>query len=157
MLDAPTMECDRINLRRSVPVQKRQKIFKTVPVRHSGGAPALNVPALGQSVRSKAGSLVAMACSFAGLRQRRLVNHSQSWKGCTLCQISSKFKTLPDARRPISDGAIHWPVADEAICETGDVGGPEVDDRFGFTARSPARISWNSGLRNRWHPLDVGA
>jgi hypothetical protein len=34
MLDAPTMECDRVNLRRSVPVQKRQQIFETVPVRH---------------------------------------------------------------------------------------------------------------------------
>jgi hypothetical protein len=36
MLDAPTMECDRVNLRRSVPVQKRQQIFETVPVRHRG-------------------------------------------------------------------------------------------------------------------------
>jgi hypothetical protein len=36
MLDAPTMECDRVNLRRSVPVQKHQQIFETVPVRHSG-------------------------------------------------------------------------------------------------------------------------
>jgi hypothetical protein len=34
MLNAPTMERDRINLRRSVPVQKRQQIFETVPVRH---------------------------------------------------------------------------------------------------------------------------
>ena len=32
MLNAPTMECDRVNLRRSVPVQKRQQIFETVPV-----------------------------------------------------------------------------------------------------------------------------
>ena len=36
MLNAPTMECDRINLRRSVSVQKRQQIFETVPARHSG-------------------------------------------------------------------------------------------------------------------------
>src|SRR6266700_2153789 len=36
MLNAPTMECDRVNLRRSVPVQKRQQIFETVPVRHRG-------------------------------------------------------------------------------------------------------------------------
>src|SRR5215472_16128472 len=36
MFNAPTMECDRINLRRSVPVQKRQQIFETVPVRHRG-------------------------------------------------------------------------------------------------------------------------
>jgi hypothetical protein len=28
------MECDRVNLRRSVPVQKRQQIFETVLVRH---------------------------------------------------------------------------------------------------------------------------
>src|SRR6266480_4098699 len=34
MLNAPTVECDRVNLRRSVPVQKRQQIFETVPVRH---------------------------------------------------------------------------------------------------------------------------
>jgi hypothetical protein len=34
MLNAPTMECDRVNLRRSVPVQKRQQIFETVPVGH---------------------------------------------------------------------------------------------------------------------------
>jgi hypothetical protein len=34
MLKAPTMECDRINLRWSVPMQKRQQIFETVPVRH---------------------------------------------------------------------------------------------------------------------------
>jgi hypothetical protein len=36
MLNAPTMQCDRVNLRRSVPVQKRQQIFETVPVRHRG-------------------------------------------------------------------------------------------------------------------------
>jgi hypothetical protein len=36
MLNTPTMECDRVNLRRSVPVQKRQQIFETVPVRHRG-------------------------------------------------------------------------------------------------------------------------
>jgi hypothetical protein len=36
MLNAPTMECDRVNLGRSVPVQKRQQIFETVPVRHRG-------------------------------------------------------------------------------------------------------------------------
>src|SRR5258708_34071073 len=36
MLNAPTMECDRVNLRRSVPVQKRQQIFETVRVRHRG-------------------------------------------------------------------------------------------------------------------------
>src|SRR6266481_7372042 len=36
MLNAPTTECDRINLRRSGPVQKRQQIFETVPVRHRG-------------------------------------------------------------------------------------------------------------------------
>jgi hypothetical protein len=36
MLNASTMECDRINLRRSAPVQKRQQIFETVPVRHRG-------------------------------------------------------------------------------------------------------------------------
>src|SRR6266446_7289605 len=36
MLNAPTMECDRVNLRRSVPVQERQQIFETVPVRHRG-------------------------------------------------------------------------------------------------------------------------
>jgi hypothetical protein len=36
MLDTPTMECDGVNLRRSVTVQKRQQIFETVPVRHSG-------------------------------------------------------------------------------------------------------------------------
>jgi hypothetical protein len=36
MLNAPTMECDRVNLRRRVPVQKRQQIFETVPVRHRG-------------------------------------------------------------------------------------------------------------------------
>ena len=34
MLNAPTMECDRVNLGWSVPVQKRQQIFETVPVRH---------------------------------------------------------------------------------------------------------------------------
>jgi hypothetical protein len=27
---------DRVNLRRSVPVQKRQQIVNTVPVRHNG-------------------------------------------------------------------------------------------------------------------------
>src|SRR6516162_8127721 len=36
MLNAPAMECDRVNLRWSVPVQKRQQIFETVPVRHRG-------------------------------------------------------------------------------------------------------------------------
>ena len=36
MLNALAMECDRIDLRRSMPVQKRQQIFETVPVRHSG-------------------------------------------------------------------------------------------------------------------------
>jgi hypothetical protein len=36
MLNAPTMECDRINFRRSGPVQKRQQIFETVPARHRG-------------------------------------------------------------------------------------------------------------------------
>ena len=36
MLNAPTIECDRVNLRRSVSVQKRQQIFETVPARHSG-------------------------------------------------------------------------------------------------------------------------
>jgi hypothetical protein len=36
MLNAPTMECDRVNLGRSVPVQKRQQIFEAVPVRHRG-------------------------------------------------------------------------------------------------------------------------
>src|ERR671937_1041386 len=36
MLDAPTMEYDRINFRRSGPVQKRQQIFETVPARHRG-------------------------------------------------------------------------------------------------------------------------
>jgi len=36
MLNAPMMERERINLRRSVPVQKRQQIFETVPVRHRG-------------------------------------------------------------------------------------------------------------------------
>jgi hypothetical protein len=36
--NAPTMECDRVNLRRSVPVQKRQQIFETVPVRHRGAS-----------------------------------------------------------------------------------------------------------------------
>jgi hypothetical protein len=34
MLNAPAMECDRVNLRWSVPVQKRQQIFETVPVSH---------------------------------------------------------------------------------------------------------------------------
>src|SRR6516162_5243107 len=34
MLNAPAMECDRVNLRWSAPVQKRQQIFETVPVRH---------------------------------------------------------------------------------------------------------------------------
>jgi hypothetical protein len=34
MLNAPAMECDRVNLRWSVPVQKRQQIFETVPARH---------------------------------------------------------------------------------------------------------------------------
>jgi hypothetical protein len=34
MLNAPAIECDRVNLRWSVPVQKRQQIFETVPVRH---------------------------------------------------------------------------------------------------------------------------
>jgi hypothetical protein len=28
MLNAPTMECDRVNLRRRVPVQKRQQTSK---------------------------------------------------------------------------------------------------------------------------------
>jgi len=36
MLNAPAMECDRVNLRWSAPVQKRQQIFETVPVRHRG-------------------------------------------------------------------------------------------------------------------------
>src|SRR6516164_5005851 len=36
VLNAPAMECDRVNLRWSVPVQKRQQIFETVPVRHRG-------------------------------------------------------------------------------------------------------------------------
>src|SRR6266699_3404391 len=36
MLNAPTMQCDRVNLRRSASVQKRQQIFETVPVRHRG-------------------------------------------------------------------------------------------------------------------------
>ena len=36
MLNAPTTECDRINLRRSGPVQKRQQIFEIVRVRHRG-------------------------------------------------------------------------------------------------------------------------
>jgi hypothetical protein len=36
MLNAPTIECDRVNLRWSVPVQKRQQIFESVPVRHWG-------------------------------------------------------------------------------------------------------------------------
>src|SRR5215831_6888692 len=36
MLNAPTIECDRVNLRWSMPVQKRQQIFETVPVRHWG-------------------------------------------------------------------------------------------------------------------------
>ena len=36
MLNAPTIECDRVNLRWCVPVQKRQQIFETVPVRHWG-------------------------------------------------------------------------------------------------------------------------
>jgi hypothetical protein len=36
MLNAPTMECERVNLRRSVSVQKRQQTFETVPARHSG-------------------------------------------------------------------------------------------------------------------------
>jgi hypothetical protein len=44
MLDAPTMECDRVNLRRSVPVQKRQQIFETVPVSHSGTSLGEAVP-----------------------------------------------------------------------------------------------------------------
>jgi len=34
MLNAPTMECDGVNLRRSVPTYKRQQIFETVPVSH---------------------------------------------------------------------------------------------------------------------------
>src|SRR3984893_19555748 len=34
MLNAPTMACDRVNLRRSVRVLKRQQIFETVPVIH---------------------------------------------------------------------------------------------------------------------------
>jgi hypothetical protein len=34
MLNAPAVECDRVNLRWSGPVQKRQQIFETVPVRH---------------------------------------------------------------------------------------------------------------------------
>jgi transposase len=34
-------------------------------------------------VRCEAGSLVAMGCSFAGLCQARVVNHSHSCKGCT--------------------------------------------------------------------------
>jgi uncharacterized protein (DUF2249 family) len=36
LLNASTMECDRINVRRSAPVQKHQQIFETVPVRHRG-------------------------------------------------------------------------------------------------------------------------
>ena len=36
MLNAPAMECDRVNFRWSVPVQKRQQIFETVPVSHRG-------------------------------------------------------------------------------------------------------------------------
>jgi hypothetical protein len=36
MLNAATMECDRVNLLRSVPVQKRQQNFETVPVRTGG-------------------------------------------------------------------------------------------------------------------------
>ena len=38
MLNAPTMECDLVYLRRSVPVQKRQQNFETVPVRHGGAS-----------------------------------------------------------------------------------------------------------------------
>jgi hypothetical protein len=38
MLNAPTMECDRIDFRRSGPVQKRQQIFETVSVRHRGAS-----------------------------------------------------------------------------------------------------------------------
>ena len=36
MLNAPAMECDRVNFRWGVPVQKRQQIFETVPLRHRG-------------------------------------------------------------------------------------------------------------------------
>src|SRR5215472_13127853 len=36
MLNATTMERNRVNLRRSVSVQNRQQIFETVPVRHRG-------------------------------------------------------------------------------------------------------------------------
>ena len=36
MLNAPAMECDRVNFRWGVPVQKRQQIFETVPIRHRG-------------------------------------------------------------------------------------------------------------------------
>jgi hypothetical protein len=36
ILNAAAMERDRINLRRSVPVQKRQQIFETVSVSHRG-------------------------------------------------------------------------------------------------------------------------
>jgi hypothetical protein len=36
MLNAPAMESDRVNLRWSVPVQKRQQILETVPVSHRG-------------------------------------------------------------------------------------------------------------------------
>src|SRR5438552_6016279 len=37
MLDASTMECDRVNLCGSTAVKKSQQIFETIPVRH--GAP----------------------------------------------------------------------------------------------------------------------
>jgi hypothetical protein len=36
MLNAPTMQCDRVNLRGGVPVQKGQQIFETLVVRHTG-------------------------------------------------------------------------------------------------------------------------
>jgi hypothetical protein len=65
MLNAPTMKCDGVNLRRSVPVQKRQQIFNTVPVSHSGS------PAFREFDLSSAKPILPMG------RKRELVSPQQ--------------------------------------------------------------------------------